>query len=157
MVWDRRAMSELEVRRLARGDAAVAVVLFVMMAHVFEEDSEPLSEDYLEDLLGREDFWALAAFIGPEIVAGLTAHTLPMTRSPTSELFIYDLAVRQDHRRRGIASRLVFELRAAAAVAGIHEIFVPANNEDVHALDFYLALGATAAPVTFFTFKSGNA
>jgi aminoglycoside 3-N-acetyltransferase I len=150
-------MSELEVRRLVRGDTAAAVVLFEMMAQVFEEDSEPLSEDYLEDLLGREDFWALAAFVGPDIVAGLTAHTLPMTRSPTSEMFIYDLAVRQDHRRQGIASRLVSELRAAAAIAGIHEIFVPANNEDVHALDFYLAMGATASPVTFFTFKCGDA
>ncbi|MBE4718868.1 hypothetical protein DAD99_12135 [Pseudarthrobacter sp. AB1] len=156
MAWDDLAMSELEVKRLFRGDAAAAGVMFEMMARVFGEDSEPLSEDYLEDLLGREGFWALAAFIGPDIVAGLTAHTLPMTRSPTSEVFIYDLAVRQDHRRQGFASRLVLELRATAALEGIHEIFVPADNEDVHALDFYRALGATASPVTFFTFKSGN-
>ncbi|MCB5292146.1 GNAT family N-acetyltransferase [Arthrobacter sp. SO3] len=112
-------MSELEVRRLVRGDAAEAHVMFTMMARVFEEDSEPLGEDYLEDLLGREGFWALAAFIGPDIVAGLTAHTLPMTRSRSSEVFIYDLAVRQDHRRKGVATRLVSELRALAAVAGI--------------------------------------
>lgn len=155
--WDDFAMSELEVKRLVRGDAAAAGVMFEMMARVFGEDSEPLGEDYLDDLLGREGFWALAAFIGPDIVAGLTAHTLPMTRSPSSEVFIYDLAVRQDHWRQGVASRLVFELRATAALAGIHEIFVAADNEDVDALDFYRALGATASPVTFFTFKCGNA
>jgi aminoglycoside 3-N-acetyltransferase I len=155
MGWDDLAMSELEVKRLVRGDAAAASVMFEMMAGVFGEDSEPLSEGYLEDLLDREGFWAIAAFVGPDIVAGLTAHTLPMTRSPTSEVFIYDLAVRQDNRRQGVASRLVLELRATAALEGIHEIFVPADNEDAHALDFYRALGATASPVTFFTFKSG--
>lgn len=149
-------MSELEAKRLVRGDAAAAGLMFEMMARVFGEDYEPLGEDYLEELLGREGFWALAAFVGQEIVGGLTAHTLPMTRSPSSEVFIYDLAVRPDHQRQGVASRLVFELRATAALAGIHVIFVPADNEDVHALDFYRALGATASPVTIFTFESGN-
>ncbi|WP_104167786.1 GNAT family N-acetyltransferase [Arthrobacter sp. SX1312] len=146
-------MSELDVRRLVRGDAATARIMVEMMARVFEEDYEQVGQDYVDDLLGRENFWAFAASIGPEIIGGLTAHTLPMTRSQSSELFIYDLAVRPDHQRQGIASRLVLELRAAAAAEGIHEIFVPADNEDVHALEFYRALGATAAPVTFFTFK----
>ena len=146
-------MSELEVRRLIRRDVIAARIMFEMMARVFEEDYEHLGQDYLDDLLGREGFWAFAASIGHEIIGGLTAHTLPMTRSQSSELFIYDLAVRPDHQRQGIASRLVLELRAAAAAEGIHEIFVPADNEDVHALAFYRALGATASPVTFFTFK----
>lgn len=145
-------MSDLEVKRLVRGDEAVAVVMFAMMAAVFGEISEPLSEEYLEKLLGRDSFWALVAFDGADVVGGLTAHTLPMTRSPSSELFIYDLAVREDHQRQGVATRLVLELRTAAALMGIHEIFVPADNEDEDALDFYRAQGATASPVTLFTF-----
>ncbi len=77
-----------------------------------------------------------------------------MTRSPSSEVFIYGLAVRQDHQRQGVGSRLVLELREAAAAAGSGEVFVPANNEDKHALDFYRAQGAAASPVTFFTFTA---
>ncbi|WP_247827360.1 GNAT family N-acetyltransferase [Arthrobacter antioxidans] len=146
-------MSGLDVRRLVSGDTAAAQVMFEMMAQVFGEEREPLGADYLRDLLGRPGFWALAASVGPEIVAGLTAHTLPMTRSRSSELFIYDLAVRPDHQRQGIGSRLVVELRAAAAAEGIHEVFVPADDEDAHALEFYRALGAAASPVTMFTFK----
>lgn len=75
-----------------------------------------------------------------------------MTRSPSSEVLIHDLAVRHDYQRQGVASRLMLELRAGAALAGIHEVFVQADNEDVHALDFYRAQGATPSPVTFFTF-----
>lgn len=145
-------MTEFEIRRLTRKDLPAARVMFEMMARIFEEDYEPLDDDYLGDLLRREEFWALAAFAGPDLVGGLTAHTLPMTRSPSSEVFIYDLAVRQDHQRQGIASRLVAGLRAAAAADGIREIFVPADNEDAHALAFYRALGAVASPVTMFTF-----
>ena len=147
-------MSELEVRRLVRSDTAAAGVMFGLMAAVFGEGSEPLDDAYVDGLLGREGFWALAAFVGTEIVGGLTAHTLPLTRSPSSAVFIYDRAVRQDHRRRGVASRLVRELLAAAAFEGIRVVFVPADNEDVHALEFYRVLGAAASPVTFFTFDT---
>ncbi len=128
-----------------------------MMADVFAEHAkdgvlEPLSDGYLVRLLDRDTFWALAASVGGDIVGGLTAHTLPMTRSPISEVFIYDLAVRRDHQRQGVGSRLVHELREQAAAAGIHEVFVPADNADTHALDFYRAQGAEASAVTFFTF-----
>lgn len=145
-------MGDLEVKRLARGDEAVAAVLFAMMAAVFDEGSVPLSEEYLRKLLSSDSFWAMAAFDGADVVGGLTAHTLPMTRSPSSEVFIYDLAVREDHQRQGVATRLVHELRTGAARIGIHDVFVPADNEDVGALEFYRAQGADAAAVTIFTF-----
>jgi len=144
-------MHEVTVRRLVRGDEAAAGDTFAMMAGVFGEASEPLPDDYLQDLLRRDSFWVLAAFLGPEIVGGLTAHTLPMTRSPSAELFIYDLAVHEDHQRAGVGSLLVHEMRQRAALAGINEVFVPADNDDAHALDFYRAQGADGSPVTIFT------
>jgi aminoglycoside 3-N-acetyltransferase I len=44
-------------------------------------------------------------------------------------------------------------LRDAAASEGIGELFVPADNEDTHALDFYRAVAGVAAAVTIFTFS----
>lgn len=44
---------------------------------------------------------ALAACVGSEI-GGLTARTLSQTSSASSELFIYDLAVRRDYHRHGV-------------------------------------------------------
>jgi aminoglycoside 3-N-acetyltransferase I len=124
-----------------------------MLGEVFEEPGEPLSDAYLDRLLARVDFWAIAAFDEPgDIIGGITAHTLPMTRSETSEIFIYDVAVRADRQRQGIGRRLLQALRAAAGAAGVDDLFVAADNEDAHALDFYRALGGAAAPVTMFTF-----
>ncbi|ALV45002.1 hypothetical protein MB46_05265 [Arthrobacter alpinus] len=142
----------VKIRRLRPGDETMAAQMIAMMATVFEEGLQDLPGGYVQELLSRDSFWAIAAFDGTEAVGGLTGHTLPMTRSPSSEILIYDLAVREDHQRRGIAARLIQELRAAAALEGIHEIFVPADDADVGALAFYRAQGATASPVTHFTF-----
>ncbi len=142
--------------RLNGGDRAVARRLFTLMAEVFDEGCEPLSDAYIDRLLARQDFWAIAAFAGDELVGGLTAHTLPMTRSETAEIFIFDVAVRADHQRRGVGTLMMTMLREEAARAGIDIVFVPAGDEDEHALDFYRALGGDAAPVTIFTFSSAG-
>jgi aminoglycoside 3-N-acetyltransferase I len=130
----------------------LARALFSLMAEVFEEECEPLGDGYLDRLLSRQEFWALAALDGGQIVGGVTAHVLPMTSTETSELFIYDVAVRRDRQRSGVGRRLIADLRDQAAAAGIEVLFVPADNDDTHALDFYRALGGVASPVTLFTF-----
>jgi aminoglycoside 3-N-acetyltransferase I len=149
----------VDVRRLAPGDEAVAQEMFEMMAAAFGEDDAGSSEEKalraedVTSLLRREDFWAVVAIEGEVVVGGLTAHALPMTRNRSMELFIYDLAVRADRQRRGIGRALVTELLSLARKAGIDTAFVPAENEDTHALDFYRAVGGVPSLVTFFTFS----
>ena len=147
-------MLALRTQRLQAGDRELARRLFAMMAEVFDEPNEQLGEAYLDALLRREDFWAIAALADGEVVGGLTAHTLPMTRSESAELFIYDVAVHADRQRQGVGRQLVAALRDVAAQAGIAEVFVPAETEDVHALDFYRALGGEPTPVVMFTFSA---
>src|SRR5262245_20674887 len=111
-----------QIRRLRVADRDLAHRLFAVMADVFEEPHERLSDKYVDDLLAREAFWAIAALSGDEVVGGLTAHSLPMTRQASAEVFIYDVAVRADHQRRGIGRRLVTGLCAAAADAGLGDV-----------------------------------
>ena len=143
----------MKLTRLTSTDQNIAKTLFTMMANVFEEECEELSNAYVDGMLTREDFWAIAAFEGEKVVGGLTAFTLPLTRLEMLEIFIYDLAVHADFQRRGIGRQLVEKLRELAAAEGIDVVFVPAENEDRHALDFYRAIGGEESPVTFFTFE----
>ncbi|HEX7689116.1 MAG TPA: GNAT family N-acetyltransferase [Burkholderiaceae bacterium] len=142
----------MQIRRLNAADQALARELFVTMAGVFGEDSDKLSDDYLARLLARDGFWAIAAIDGEQVVGGLTAHTLPMTATETSVVFLYDLAVRRGHQRRGVGRLLVQALREAAKAAGASEVFVGADNADEQALGFYRAMGGEAALATFFSF-----
>jgi aminoglycoside 3-N-acetyltransferase I len=80
-----------------------------------------------------------------------------MTRAEASELFIYDLAVRPEFQRQGVGRALIAALRVAGAAEGISEAFVPADNEDTHALDFYRAVGGDPAGVTMFSFSGAPA
>jgi aminoglycoside 3-N-acetyltransferase I len=143
----------MRTQRLTSDDRERAKKLFVLMAEVFSEHCEHLSDGHLDRLLDSGDFWAIAALDGDEIIGGITAHTLPMTRMESSEVFIYDIAVRTGHQRKGVGRRLVQALCEAAADIGIQNVFVPADNQDVHALDFYRALGGAPTPVTLFTFS----
>ncbi|APR78844.1 Hypothetical protein A7982_04191 [Minicystis rosea] len=124
------------------------------MAEVFAEDYEQLGDGYLDRLLSRQDFWAIAAFTDDDdLIGGITAHTLPMTRTEASEIFIYDIAVRGDQQRKGVGRLLMTVLRGEAAGIGIQDVFVPADDDNAQALDFYRALGGVPSPVTFFTFS----
>jgi aminoglycoside 3-N-acetyltransferase I len=144
---------DLHIRRLSAGDGSLAAAMFAMMAAVFGEDADTLSSDYVARLLRRDDFWAIAALDDGQPIAGLTAFVLPLTRAESAELFIYDIAVQPRYRRRGIGRRLVAAARDLAAGAGIATIFVPAENDDAEALEFYRAIGGAPTPATFFTFS----
>jgi aminoglycoside 3-N-acetyltransferase I len=145
--------SNVVVRRLTSQDADTARALFTLMADVFGETHDTLSSDYVNRLLAHADFWALGALVGDRIVGGLTAHTLQMTTRERAEIFIYDIAVHADHQRRSVGSQLIRELQRMAGLAGIDTLFVPADNQDIHALDFYRSLGATGVPITMFEFR----
>jgi aminoglycoside 3-N-acetyltransferase I len=144
----------VHTERLGRGDVDAARQVFIVMADVFDEAIEPLSDAYIESLLLRSDFWALAAIVDGSIVGGLTAHTLMLTTSMSAEVFIYDIAVQPAMQRNGIGRQLMETLRDLAADQGIESMFVAVDNEDDHALDFYRSVDGTPSGVTFFDFDT---
>jgi aminoglycoside 3-N-acetyltransferase I len=57
------------------------------------------------------------------------------------EIYIYDLAVSDAHRRKGVATGLINALRRIAAGQGANVIFVQADLEDGPATALYRSLG----------------
>lgn len=128
---------------------------FRMMHEVFDEGGEELSVDYVRRLLSEPRFCAFVAVESGQPVGCITSHELPMTRHERHESFVYDLAVRADRQRHGIGRQLVEALVADAAARGIDVVFVPADDEDDHAIAFYTNLGGRPAPVTMFDLGAG--
>ena len=97
--------------------------------------------DHLCRLLGMPHVIALAARKGGAVVGGLVAYELPKYEQRRSEIYIYDLAVDERHRREGIATALIGELQAIAAARGAWVIFVQADYGDDPAIALYTKLG----------------
>jgi aminoglycoside 3-N-acetyltransferase I len=106
-------------------------------------------EAYLRSLLGSGSFVALAALEDGEVVGGLAAYVLKKFEQPRSEMYIYDLAVAKAHRRQGIATALILELKHIAAILGVYVIFVQSDLGDAPATALYSKLGVREDVVHF--------
>jgi aminoglycoside 3-N-acetyltransferase I len=101
------------------------------------------SSDYMWQLLGSGYFIALAALKDEQVVGGLAAYELRKFEQERSEIYIYDLAVSEAHRRKGVATALIQKLKNLAVDRGAHLIFVQADTgpEDEAAMALYAKHG----------------
>jgi aminoglycoside 3-N-acetyltransferase I len=99
------------------------------------------SAAYLQRLLGSDYFIAIVALQNGEVIGGIAAYELIKFEQERSEIYIYDLAVAATHRRKGIATALIQELKKIAAVRGAYVIFVQADLVDAPAIALYTKLG----------------
>jgi aminoglycoside 3-N-acetyltransferase I len=138
-------MSTLAIRALGPGDLPAMRRMLAMFGEAFDEvttysAAQPGAE-YLESLLASDTFIALAAQRGDAVVGGLAAYVLRKFERERSEIYIYDLAVADAHRRQGIATALIAALQAEAARRGAYVIFVQADLGDDAAVALYSKLG----------------
>lgn len=103
-------------------------------------DRQP-SDDWLEGLLADRSFISLAALRDGEVVAGLAAYELKKFEQERLEIYIYDLAVAEAHRRQGIATALISALKTIASDRGAYVIYVQADLVDAPAVALYTKLG----------------
>lgn len=131
--------------RLGPDDAATMDAMLTLFGEAFGEvetyGAARPREDYLQRLLGRDHFIALAALRDGAVVGGLAAYQLDKFERERSEIYIYDLAVAASHRRMGIATALIEELKAIGAARGAYVIFVQADRVDAPAIALYSRLG----------------
>ena len=134
------------VRRLGDGDVAALRALNALFAAAFEDPdtylSDPPPDTWLARLLARPDFGAFVAEDAGAVVGGLTMYLLDKPEQARSEGYIYDLAVAEGHRRRGIARALIRAACDWAGANGAWVAYVQADHGDDPAIALYSALGA---------------
>jgi len=133
-------------KQLAPADVAMLKALLAVFGEAFGEIDtyqRAIPDDqYLRALLGKTHFIALAALTEDgSTVGGLAAYELEKFEQARSEIYIYDLAVAEQHRRRGIATGLIRELQRIAKSRGAYAIFVQADLPDTPAIRLYESLG----------------
>jgi aminoglycoside 3-N-acetyltransferase I len=103
-------------------------------------DAAP-SDAYVQTFLGKSHVIALVALAVQAVVGGLVAYVLEKFERERSEVYIYDLAVAEPHRRQGLATGLIRTLQRIASERGAYVIFVQADHGDDPAIALYTSLG----------------
>ena len=137
--------ASLTLHRLSAEDAVLYDDLMTLFGREFEDvetytGARP-GAAYRTRVLGRDHFIALVALKDGAVVGGLAAYELEKFERERSEVYIYDLAVDSRHRRQGIATALIEELKTIAAARGAYVIFVQADYVDPPAIALYTKLG----------------
>ncbi len=98
-------------------------------------------DEYLRALLSKPHFIVVVAMNGEDVVGGLAAYELDKFEQDRREIYINDLAIAADHRRRGVATQLIKELQRLAVQRKAYVIYVQADPEDDPAIRLYESLG----------------
>jgi aminoglycoside 3-N-acetyltransferase I len=142
-----------EIERLSSRQIAEMREALRVFADSFEEEenffSAPPGDAYLRRLLSDGRFVLLAAKSDGKVVGALSAYELMKYEQERSEFYIYDLAVAEPFRRRGIARSLIEALKLIARDAGSWVIFVQADREDEPAVALYRSMGVEEQPLHF--------
>jgi aminoglycoside 3-N-acetyltransferase I len=141
----RLSSADVVLRRLAGHDIDLLRAVLALYAAAFDDPrsytgAQP-DDGYLGSLLLREDFIQIVALAEGHVVGAASAYVLPKFEQARSEIYIYDLAVAEQHRRRGIAERMIGELRGLARQIGAWVIYVQADHGDDPAIALYTKLG----------------
>lgn len=134
------------IRRLTSADLKPCRELLRMFGEAFEDadtyQAAVPDDAYLRTLLDKPHVVVLAAELRGEVVGGLVAYVLEKLESARSEIYIYDLAVSEAHRRKGMARALIGALEPIAVAQSARVIYVQADPSDQPAVALYTSLGA---------------
>jgi aminoglycoside 3-N-acetyltransferase I len=144
---------DFTVRQLQRSDVPLMGAMMTVFGDAFKEadtyTGAPPSAAYLESLLGGSHLIALAATKHGVVVGGLVAYEIQKFERERTEIYIYDIAVAEAHRRQGVATALIGELKALAGARNACTIFVQADRADAPAIALYSKLGTRAEVLHF--------
>jgi len=130
------------IQQIRPGDARRLIELRSVFAEAFEEP-----DVYDPSLFGLQDaeaflenptvlVWVALSEQGA-VIGGLHGYLLPSMTSSGCELYIYNLAVAQSQRRKGIGAALLQTVFESGARLGVLSIFVQVHEEDEAAHRLY--------------------
>jgi ribosomal protein S18 acetylase RimI-like enzyme len=137
---------EYSVRTLHSDDVDLLREMLGVFARAFDDldrycANQPNAE-YLKSLLASDTFIAVAGFSGRRVVGALAAYELRKFEQAVSEIYLYDLAVEESHRRKGVATAMIEKLKQVAVGRSASVIYVQADYGDEPAIALYTKLGS---------------
>lgn len=135
----------IEIRRLSQADTAL---LDRVAQDVFDDEVDPAR---LTAYLAEPGHLMVVAVAGG-VVVGQCAAVIHRHPDQATELYIDNLGVAPDFKRRGIASRMVDEVFAWGRSLGCEEAWVGTEPDNVEGRGFYESRNAQAIPIVMYEY-----
>jgi ribosomal protein S18 acetylase RimI-like enzyme len=129
------AAGQIIIRRLLGGDEELAGRL----AEIFK--SSRGSVDSLSSFLSNPLNFLLVALDDNEPVGFVLAYQLQRIDGESAKMFLYEIGVADNYRRRGIGSALINELDRICKDGSFINMFVLTNESNIPATGLYLKTG----------------
>lgn len=130
---------------------------FIELLRVFEEVFETANfkmadQDYLKKLLDSDAFFVFVAIHEGQVIGGLTAYIMHQYYSPSTLVYIYDLAVKEVWQRKGVGRQLIQDTNQYCRKIGAEVVMVEAEESDDHAVKFYESTGGKKIKTCHFDY-----
>ena len=145
--------NQFVVRQLKTQDLKLFQELMMVFEQVFEMQNFKIpNQDHLQNLLNKPDFIAFVTLSANKVVGGITAYILTSYFVESSDVYILDLAVKEEFQRKGVGKKLMQMLIKHCKRYNMNVMFVQADEEDQHAVNFYHSLGGIARKAINFDY-----
>lgn len=134
----------MEVQRLGADESALALEA-VRLLKAPDGYPTPTSEYLLRFLSCRDNVLIVATNDGVP-VGFLLAYLLDRLDRDQQMMFLYEIGVAESHRRRGIGTQMITELKAICWGQNVMKMWVPTGRANVAATRLYASTGATPLP-----------
>jgi aminoglycoside 3-N-acetyltransferase I len=144
---------QYSIKKLTKSDLQLAKQLFIF----FQQDDgvkKPSlgSDKYLLELISNKTYHIFVALDGETVIGGVTAYELPMFYKQVNEMFLYEIAVKPEYRRNGIAAALIETLKDFCIKKRIKCLFVGTEKKNLAAKELYLKTGGSMEIIPWFTY-----
>lgn len=107
----------------------------------------------MKERLTNENFHVIVANVENKVVGGLIAYRLRMFNRDESKIFLYEIDVEEDYRRKGIGSLLITELTKLSKSLNVKSIFICTDADNIAAQNLYEKMGGEVEMIPMYSFR----
>ena len=132
----------MTIKRLREGDADAACRVIEELKFVMDDVvGVSVGPGYMRSFLADDRHYFVAAYHDDEPVGYLFGYLLRRFDGRQPTMFVYEVGVAEQHRRRGIGRALVEEIKRLAQVDGCRKMFVLTGRGSEAAMALYRSAG----------------
>ncbi|HEX9988194.1 MAG TPA: GNAT family N-acetyltransferase [Chloroflexia bacterium] len=142
----------MEIRRLQGSDYALLASAIQALIPEEERDGGVASAAHLKRALENTACYFIVCLLDSNPVGYLSAFGFPAIDNDCSQVYLYDIVVDEQHRRKGIGSRMIEELKGQCKQDGADHIWVGTSLDNEPAQKTFEGTGAERERETYIEY-----